>query len=689
MIRNGFGSNAPGLMTSFYAKLKRLRAMGPAEVCYRIVADLRDRVDKRRRFGAADETSESFIRRMAGEAGTVDEKMMRLFNNARQRTFFVWQKQDRNALLAGVEKRFAAGKAATLSAADSFLKNKFEIFGKPVSFAETIDWNFDPLSGRSIPLVWWRDVDYYSSAVVREVKYVWELNRCQHFVALGKAWFLTGDEKYARGLLSQWLHWIEQNPYKMGVNWAGALECAFRIISWTWALQFVKSSRELNPRRYARILQSVEQHALFISGHLSKYSSANNHLLGEALGLIYAGCYFPELPRAAEWRKSGFAVFERELLRQVHDDGVSAEQAFGYHRYVFDFGILAALAADHVGAALSPEARQRLLKMAEFYAAVSDDFGCVPAVGDDDGGRTLRLMPGDADAGRALLSTAAQFFQRADLHPGPGDYEEEAFWLLGEDRAPAERRKASEQSTLMLFPKGGYAAIHRDSPDRQQLLFDCGPLGLGAMAAHGHADALSLTLSVKGQPVLIDSGAYMYLGAGKERNYFRGTRAHSTVVVDGMDQSEMLGPFQWGRRAACKLEKADDHAGRIIVQAAHDGYQKLGVRHRRRIESAENGWLITDEISGVGIHQIDAYFQLAPCECSLSGHTAQCRFSHCSLEFVMHGNGGDPIELCCEQRPFSERFGEQKKHPVLRAGLSIKAPFILKTRITVDAQVFH
>ena len=663
--------------------------MSPAEIFYRIIQILGDRADKRDQFGGAAESLESFISRMRGDASAIEEKFRLVFQNAMRRNAFNWQKRDRADVLAVVEKRFPAGKAATLSAADAFLDGKFEIFGKKIEFSEQIDWHFDPLANRSIPLAWWRDLDYYSPDVVREVKYVWELNRCQHFVTLGKAWFLTGDDKYAHGVLAQWMRWIEKNPYKMGVNWTSALECAFRIVSWTWALQFVKSSSELNPGRYARILQSIEQHALFINSHLSKYSPANNHLLGEALGLIYTGCYFPELPRAERWRRTGFVIFERELLRQVHDDGVSAEQAFAYHHYVFDFGILVAIAAARLGEELSAEAPARLQKMAEFYNAITDVNGHVPAIGDDDGGRALRLMEGSADAGNVLLSTAACFFQRNDLSPRSDDCDEAAFWLFGADCSPAEPANVVEKAALTRFSGGGYLIIRRHSPCKQRLLFDCGPLGLGAMAAHGHADALSFTLSVEGHPVIIDSGAYMYLGAGKERDYFRGTSAHSTIVVDGLDQSEMLGPFQWGRRAQCRLERTEIHGDLVRVQASHNGYRRRGVTHRRRIESEGDGWLIIDEISGVGIHQIDAYFQLAPCECSVSGLTAKCQFNHCDLHFEMQGSGADSMDLSYKDRPFSERFGERGKHPVLRVSLSGRAPCILKTRITGDAQVFY
>ena len=73
-------------------------------------------------------------------------------------------------------------------------------------------------------------------------KITWELNRHQHFVKLGQAYWLTGDEKYAATFVDHLKSWMDQNPPKLGINWASSLEVAFRSISWLWALAFFKDS---------------------------------------------------------------------------------------------------------------------------------------------------------------------------------------------------------------------------------------------------------------------------------------------------------------------------------------------------------------------------------------------------------------------------------------------------------------
>jgi hypothetical protein len=671
-------------MKNIKMKIKRLRAMKVQEIFYRTMQVCGDYAEKKRMASGVDLSPEWFVSRLNGDAASVEEKFKLILNATQNRAAFAWQKKQRVELLENYQKSFSANRQATLAAADRYIAKEFNVFGKSVSFSGDIDWHYDPLGKKRIPLSWWRQVDYYSSDVVQEVKYVWELNRCQHFVTLGKAYVLTGDEKYAQGLLDQWLDWIDKNPFKFGVNWTSSLECAFRIISWTWALQFVKESRELNPGRYARILMSIENHVDFILGHLSKYSSANNHILGECVGLIYIGAYYPEFPRAQQWLKKGLSIFEKEFMRQVMEDGVNAEQAVWYHRYVFDFGVLVADAATRGGDSLSPPLMLRLEKMAEFIAALMNESGTVPAIGDDDGGQALRLMEGDVNPNKALLSVAAHMFHRRDLNVGSGEFQEMAFWLFGADEIIKTVAQPSDD-TIALFRDGGYAVATVQQPKNQKLVFDCGSLGLGSMAAHGHADALSFTLSVNGEQILIDSGAFMYMGAGDERRYFRGTRAHTAVVIDGLDQSEMLGPFQWGRRAASRLHEASLADGKVVLQASHDGYRRIGVTHTRRIEHDARGWLVIDSISGVGIHQIDAYFQIAPCECSITDSGALLSFEHHELSIQFKIDSGKAATIACKEKWFSERFGSRRKHPVLCASATAKPPFIMKTRIAVDA----
>ena len=135
-----------------------------------------------------------------------------------------------------------------LEKADRICEGKFDLLGlKDLSFGDPIDWQFEPTTNKRIPLVHWSKLDYLDAELAGDKKIIWELNRHQYFVTLGQAYWLTGDERYARRFANHLDAWMEANPPKLGINWASSLEVAFRSISWLWAFHFFKSSPALTP----------------------------------------------------------------------------------------------------------------------------------------------------------------------------------------------------------------------------------------------------------------------------------------------------------------------------------------------------------------------------------------------------------------------------------------------------------
>ncbi len=688
------------MTNSLRLKLLRLQAMSLPEVLYRLRQITKNRWEKW--LITHQKTNESivaFLLRQKLWQDRTDDKLedvkLGLLQRTQRRDVFSWQSILLEALHALFDCEFPKAKEATLREADEILAHRFRIFDRQLTFPQAIDWHWDDLAEKSIPVRFWTEMDYWQSSTVTEVKYVWELNRHQHFVTLAKAHLLSQEEKYAVELFGQWGDWIEKNPFQFGINWTSSLEAALRLVSWTWALQMAKHNRLLSPEFYVKILQSVEQHAQFIAGNLSKFSSANNHLLGEALGLIYAGCYYPELKQAAKWQRIGFDIFFKEFLKQIFSDGVGKEQAVYYQLYLFRFGVLAKLAAGLHDKMVSPEIEQRMESMAHFIACIMDSEGNVPAIGDEDGGQAVRLseMPGNPYL--SVLATAAALFGRSEFKTRAQEFDESSFWLCGTegkikfaDLQPIARRPRAAH-----FPQGGYVVLSPENQEfNQHLVFDCGPLGFGALAAHGHADALSFTLSVNGELLLIDCGTFLYLGAGKWRSYFRSTAAHNTVLVDGLDQSQQLGPFQWGRKARTSAAELRDIEGKLSVAASHDGYGKLGVIHHRRITLEDpNLWQIEDRLEGKGVHQADLYFHLSPCAYERVGPAAvACTFEKAKLQWQWSCDV--PFELTIvegqENPPMgwhSPTFGAKLPHPVIVVTIKDQLPLVVNTQIKLQS----
>jgi hypothetical protein len=362
----------------------------------------------------------------------------------------------------------------------------------------------------------------------------------------------------------------------------------------------------LTEELFGRIISAQTAQTNFIGRHLSKFSSANNHLIGEAAGLAVVGLSLPWLKGAKGWQKKGLAILTAEISKQIHPDGVPAEQAINYLAFDLDFYLLVWQTAVRQGVPIPAIWQERLGAASDFISSLMDNSGGVPALGDSDDGRVLALdeRP-EANVFRSILASAAVLLERPDFKTIAAEWDEKSHWFWGQSGREVferlERRPLAQSSKL--FKVGGYGLMaHKDT----RLLLDFGPLGYLSLAAHGHADALSLLLSAENQPILIDSGTYAYREGGQWRRYFRGTSAHNTIVINGLDQSEMRGDFLWGRGATAQLLDWQTTADYDLITAEHDGYTNLGFTHRRTVLFYKPDWiLVEDYLSGSGTHQIE------------------------------------------------------------------------------------
>ncbi len=483
-----------------------------------------------------------------------------------------------------------------------------------------VDWHRDPLTGVRAPLRYGKAIDYRDPSLVGDIKVLWELGRHQHLVPLAAAYACTGEPQYRVAITSQIDAWIQANPYGCGVHWCSALEAALRLISWAFchSLLALRNGEDglfgFVPDQ-ARFGTSLYQHAVFIRGYLSRHSSANNHLIGELTGLWVATQIFDMGADGRRWAEFARSELEREANRQVCQDGVDKEQAFYYHLWVLEYLTLAWLAGSRSGHQFSERFRDRIVAMANFLVAVSPPGGRPPQVGDADDGLSVRFeIASSEDPFYETRAAIAQLFNiPAFAEPGRA-FPQKAFWItLCAGRLP-ERVVDSPPSAgfPVAFPQGGYVVLGADA---MRVLFDAGPLGYPSIAAHGHADALSFCLAIGSEWWVIDPGTYAYHGETLWRNYFRGTSAHNTITVDDQDQSRIGGPFLWLDHAPVKLEGWGRRESMQWAAGTHDGYRRLGIRHRRRLELSPDRNLLRvfDSLEGTGHHDFRIRFHFAPC----------------------------------------------------------------------------
>jgi hypothetical protein len=568
---------------------RRLRLMSPGEVVFRVGRSLRN-------------TMWRFVAPRAGTAASPSQ--VNWFGDL----------HEGEHVSAYVRREFGWNE----SAAEELLRHRFTFFRLDrADFGPAITWNHDYLNGVTPPLDFGPDMDYRDTTTCGDIKYVWEHNRHHHLVELAKAYYITGKKEYADEILAQVDGWIEQCPYLRGVHWSSSLESAIRVINWCFAYQFIAARKDGYLEEHAEFVErwtrSIHQHLVFISRYFSRYSSANNHLIGEACGL-YVGAFCFNYRESQRWLRMSQGILEDEALRQIWPDGVDKEQAISYQAFVFDFLLIAALLGRRNGREFSGQFWERLERTAEFVAALIDAKGDVPQLGDEDDGYVVVLAHGgDFKLFRSLLATAAVLFRRGDFARAAVRYDEKSFWLLGFQDFQSLCDRDQGRIPPISFHYGGY---HILKADEGALVMDCGPLGYLSLAAHGHADALSVLLAYKDQSFLVDPGTYAYHTQREWRDYFRGTAAHNTVRIDGVDQSVIGGNFMWLRKARCHTlrQEAQD------VVAWHDGYMRLSqpVRHERETVyvQEERSFKIIDRIQGKGKHLVELFFHLSP-SCTL------------------------------------------------------------------------
>jgi hypothetical protein len=564
--------------------------------------------------------------------------------------------------------------------ADRILGGTYDLLGyRALRFDANgaMDWQLDPVHDRHPPVCFWTDVDYLDPSS-GDHKIIWELNRHQHWLELGRAYWLTGETRYRDRFLSELSSWLDGNPPLTGITWASMLELGLRSISWTWALQFFVDPAIQDPSPWiVDLLLGLDRQLLQVERNLSHYFSPNTHLLGEALALYVSGRTLPELQAAERRAALGRRVLLGEIDRQIAADGGHCERSAHYHKYALDFYLFALAIARVTGDPCAPEFERVAGRLAFAARVLASDRGQLPHLGDDDGGALTPLTGRPRDDVRDSLAVAGALLNRPDLRVGSTP--EEVFWLLAHPAlatgvdALAAAPAANTIASTALADTGYYVSR---SAAGDHLVIDGGPHGY-LNGGHSHADALSLTFARHASPLLIDSGTGCYTIDVAQRDRFRSTALHNTVVVDDRSQSLPSGPFHWARTACSSVHRWRTNQGFDYFDGSHDGYDP--VRHRRHVLALHDDLLVVaDLITGPGTHRASAYWHFDPqWHVEIQGGRALCLAEGDRAE-LFTANGA--IEAVCGDREtglgcHSPVYGRVEPATTLRMTHAGVAPF--------------
>ncbi|MEW6729970.1 MAG: alginate lyase family protein [Acidobacteriota bacterium] len=599
-------------------KWKRLVEMRPRELVYRLYKEAIFRFDKWRWQNERSEICDEELLHAFGldwneDSPELSYQALRRYLSDTVANRFYFRPAQRSKIVQLVKERFPHWIKTMCAQADKICQHRFQLLAlDELYLGEQINWHRDPETNNCWSQRHWIDMRLLMPQTAADPKVIWELNRHQQLLWLGVAYCYSGNESYVNEYLSQLESWLQQNPYQLGINWASSLEIAFRTINWFWALLLFIDSPRLHNKFLIHIVNSLVQHLTAIYRNPSIYSSPNTHLIGEACALYIGGLLFAEHRAAKRWRDFGRRILRAEIERQLYADGGHKEQSAYYHCYTIEFYLLALLLARRNGEPRDDVIQERLERACEYLMQICQPSRELTAFGDEDGGRILMIGTHSYRYPKDLLAIAAIYFARSDFKYMAGEFQEAALWLLGPSALSRFEMltAAPPKYTSVCLRDSGHVALRADwSPYANYLLFHC-PQHTH-LPGHSHADCLSFELSSGGSKRIIDSGTYRYNNGLAARNYFRGTSAHNTICIDGVEQSWPGDVFKWRRQAEARLLQTVFSSMVDYVIGEHNGYLSLPspCLHRRAILFARPYYFIVwDELIGTDRHECESFF---------------------------------------------------------------------------------
>ncbi|MDN3018459.1 alginate lyase family protein [Paenibacillus sp. BSR1-1] len=467
----------------------------------------------------------------------------------------------------------------------------------PVSFQGKIDWSYIPLE---------------------DPEWTYMLNRHRFFIPLGQAYMLTGDERYAESFCEQLSDWIDSNPKQSNtalLTWR-TIDAGIRSSNWIKAYDYFKNSPHFTTEIFEKMLCSLYEHAQLLASDFSNWKAISNWGVIENKALFELSIFLQSFNQAGIWQTISLERLKKTVRLQIMKDGVHWEQSPMYHNEVLLCYLRIVHLCQNNGLDIDPSIIEAARRMA--YA---DVFMAKP--------NHHQPMKGDSDSFdlRDIITRAAILLRDPYLKfRGFPRIDFENLWEFGLEgienysALPAEKPK---YLSLGFEDSGNFFMRSGWGEDALYLYFHCGQLGGG----HGHADLFHIDVHAYGKEFLTDLGRYNYSDSYTLRRELKSAKAHNTSLVDGVEFTECIDTWGFGRIASPLMTKWTSHEQFDYVEGSHDGYMHLDdpVYTRRRIVFVKPYyWLLVDEFDCKGEHIFSQSFHFSPGEIELNESTKNC-----------------------------------------------------------------
>ena len=467
----------------------------------------------------------------------------------------------------------------------------------PITFKDKIDWTYIPFE---------------------DPEWTYMLNRHRFFIPLGQAYLLTGDERYAKRFCELLTDWIDSNPRQSNsamLTWR-TIDAGIRSSSWIQAYDYFKNSPYFTPEISKKMLFSLYEHGQFLVNDFSNWKAISNWGVIENKALLELSIFLHDFSQLSLWQTLSLERLKKTAQLQIMNDGMHWEQSPMYHNEVLLCYLKTIHLSQNNGIDIDPFIIETTRKMA--YA---DVFMSKP--------NHLQPMKGDSDSFdlRDVLTRAAILFRDPSLKfSGYSTIDFENLWefgLEGIDIYHSLQAEKPKELSVGFEDSGNFFMRSGWEKDALYLYFHCGQLGGG----HGHADLFHIDVHAYGKEFLTDLGRYNYSDYYPLRRELKSAKAHNTSLVDGVEFTECIDTWGFGRIAAPLMTKWVSHGQFEYVEGSHDGYLHLEdpVYPRRRIVFVKPFyWLLVDEFDCKGEHTFSQSFHFSPGEIELNESTKSC-----------------------------------------------------------------
>jgi hypothetical protein len=516
-------------------------------------------------------------------------------------------------------ERYLPGEAErAIARARDAAAGRLVVYGRAVDVTRAdggTDWQLDPIHGGHF--AGWAPSGALPAAPGLDVKVAWAAARGEHWVALACGAVLEprGGADLSAALASSVRDFATTNPVGYGVHWTSAMEAAIRAWNLVAALSILSIRRApLDPELAVEAARLLVTTGRFVLAHLEDDTAVpNNHLVTDWLGLLACAEAIPDWPEATRWHALAIAGLQRAIVEQVHADGMAFEGSVPYHRFSLELFAAALVLAHAARRGLGAEYARRLHGMFRAARALLAASGDLPQLGDNDSGHVLSVVHRGPTEGGYLLPLGAALFRDRSLlvRDGAQDAAEVAWYLGPAALAWVTHARPASRPRSATFPLGGFHVLRRGPIEA---FVSCGPNGQRGIGGHNHNDKLALELRVAGTLAVCDPGMPAYGRDPEMRNAFRSTRAHATVVVDGLEQAPMPPDriFALPEAAGARVLAFAPGAAADHLAGEHRGFAaRAGIVHRRELWAVEWGLVVADRLVGSGTHAVELRWPLA------------------------------------------------------------------------------